>query len=158
MANQSINLSSDSVTHGDPSEFYNLLKQAVDINPSTSVDTSDEQRSTVGTTSIVKNPPDRPTGTTDAPWGEPGPKDPYHNSTGAHNNSIETRQGELSRAFSGTQQAGAAQKADVSQQLSHAASGDFEAHSALLQPKGKLKVSHPRAQTLAQQVNKVIGR
>lgn len=141
--------------------FESMLKEDLekggsDTNPATSTDTQDETRSTVGTTSLYENPADRQSGNLDAPWGEPGPKDPDHHGSGPWNKHVETKHELLDKAFSGTQTAAKADQQLISANFAHGASGDFETHSPLLHAKSETKAT--KEPTLMEKVRTVAGR
>lgn len=133
-----------------------LEKEGVDTNPETSTDSKDESRSTVGTTALYDNPEDRSSGDIDAPWGEPGPDDPSHNSSGVWNKHVETKHELLGKAFSGTKPAFAADQQLISANFAHGASGNFESHAPSLHAKSKTKAT--KEPTLMEKVRTVAGR
>lgn len=131
------------------------IKQAADSNAKTSIETNEED-STVGGVNVYDDPEDRKEtkGTLDAPRGEPGPKDPFHNSDGVWEQSKDTRRGVLDRTMSGFANASEAEKKLMSENFSHVADRSFETHSALLQDKTKTGSHHP---TLSEQVKRLLG-
>lgn len=144
-------------------ELMDLLKEGNDPNPKTSVETN-ETDSTVGVTHQYDKPEDRVTGESTALQGEepvtdtPTRTDAVHHSSAVWDESKKVRAGVLLRALDGKATAAKADQAIMSENFKHVASGDFEAHSCLLQGKSKLKVSHARTPTLMERVREVTGR
>lgn len=130
-----------------PSELEDFLVKKADDDPKTSTKT-DETKGTVGVNNLYEGPPKetRPSGTSDAPWGEPDIKPGDHEDAHHHNNvadesSEDVRHGTLDRLFSGKATADSAHTGLLSDALRHVAAGDFETHSIHLRSKSKTKTS-----------------
>lgn len=141
-------------------ELYELLKTA-DHEPGHLE--NDEDKSTVGTTHVYDEPEDRGEGgSVDAPWGEKGTTldghpQADHQSDGVWNEHKKVRQGVLKNVLDSTSVAAKADQALLSKNFQHVAKGDFSSHSVQLQSKSVEKVSHPRVESLLEQVRRITG-
>lgn len=127
----------------------------------------DNEADTTVRTVDMYDPPEGRDGTSNyAKSGEPpnmldeGRHDPFHNHDATYDSSVEVRQGVLERLFDSTPAARKADQELLSQNFEHARTGDFTAHSALLQSKTKEGSALPhvaRRLTLSERVKKVLG-
>ena len=131
-------------------KFAEMLKEGSDTNPATSVDTKDEQRSTVGVTHVH----DKPEGRTGDEWGE-NPGDPVQYTDAAVKETNKDRLQVLDRTFDAKPVAERADQALIGQLLVHGVTGDYETHSVSLLPHSKSKLSHVRPQTVRERVREL---
>lgn len=132
------------------SDFMKLLeKEAEDA----ALPTNEDQREP-SSGQMYEDPPGREGESANARWGEKPHMDgnqqaPYHNSEGAHRESIDGRRGVLERIFDHFKPSQTESKGQVSKLLDHVSSGDYETNSVLLQTK-------TGSASLAQRVRRVI--
>jgi hypothetical protein len=131
-----------------------LEKQAEDPNPATSLKT-DEDKSSVGTNQVYEDPGERVGDGHDARWGETPKEEPAHHNDNTFKESVNVRRGVLERQLSGFANAQSADQQLLADNFSNVSSGNFEAHSALLQSKTKTGSAEP---SLAERVRKLTGR
>jgi hypothetical protein len=135
------------------SDLVKLLeKEAED----TSMPTNEGQR-TPASGQMYEDPPGRDGESTNARWGEKphmegSRQEPFHNSDGVFQESVDVRRGVLDRIFDHFKPAQTETQSQMSGLLDHASNGDFQTHSALLQSKTKTGSAQP---SLADQVRKV---
>lgn len=128
------NLTTDTPDHDHEADqrLYDLLtKEAEETG-------ADDDESTVGTTPQPGNEDlERSKGSIDAPWGEDPSPDVVNFSKQYLTKFRETREDFLKKHFDANPVAESADQALVSQQLSHASSGDYETSSPLLSEQAK---------------------
>lgn len=107
----------------------------------------------------VRKPPELSEGTLDARWGTAPPARPLNYngdySTGVEAEAKDGRSGVLERIFKDVSAMRAADKAVISKNFDHGSSGNYEAHSALLE---KTKTAEAEDGSLTDRVRAVAGR
>jgi hypothetical protein len=109
---------------------------------------------------VYQDPPDRPKGGIDAPWGEspvpPGTKMPNQIMLGDATKDLahDTRDGVVGRLLSSAEEAKRNAQQTIAQNLAHGASGEFSTHSLLLRPKSIEKLGHAPAESLSEKVRR----
>lgn len=155
------NLSTDTHVHDASAdkELYDLLsKSASDESP------GDTGETTVGVNpDLYPDPEDRPAGNMDARWGESDGKDgqtPLHYSKETLRQFKEGREKMLASLFDNKNSSDSTDQKLLGQQLSHAASGDFETSSPQLASKTDMAIHKTSSipETLADQVRRITGR
>lgn len=120
-----------------------------------------EDQPTTGMMNVHVNPEGRKPGTLDAKWGDnPPARDngyPDHYGEGVMREAKDDRHGVLKRVFDGIEQASNVAEAEVAQNFAHGASGNYEAHSPLLN-RQKTAEHVPDEGSLTDKVLRTIGR
>ena len=122
---------------------------------------NNEDQTTSGENNTYSDAPDK-TSVGDPKWSDTGPPatEPATNTLSKQLHR-DTREGVLNRSFSGFGQASRAAQSDIKANFDLDGSGGlatpgYEAHSAMLER--RVKVAHPRSETLREQVERVAGR